>query len=149
MIGFLAGGALATAARAEDFKLPEGKAALHYYRPGGDYGPWGLHVWESFQKKSEADDEFAPKEFADRPLKGVNWFKPLPQSGKDDFGVYWLLDTKDFENGRVNYIIHKGDVKDQCNKDMFWILKVSKEAWVNADDCKVYMTKDEARKARK
>lgn len=148
-IGLLAGAALATATLADELKLPEGKAALHYYRPGGDYGGWGLHVWESSQKKSEAGDEFAPKEFADRPLKGVNWFKPLPQSGKDDFGVYWLLDTKDFENGRVNYIIHRGDVKDQCNKDMFWVLKDSKEAWVNADDCKVYMTKEEALKARK
>jgi hypothetical protein len=148
VIGFLAGGALATAALAEEFKLPEGKAAVHYYRPSGDYGGWGLHVWESFQKKSEADDEFATKELADRPLKGVNWFKPLPQSGKDDFGVYWLLDTKEFENGRVNYIIHRGDTKDQCNKDMFWLLKESKEAWVNADDCKVYLTKGDALKAR-
>ncbi len=148
-IGLLLGGALAMAAFAEELKLPEGKAAVHYYRPGDDYGGWGLHVWESFQKKSEANDEFAPKELADRPLKGVNWFKPLPQSGKDDFGVYWLLDTKEFENGRVNYIIHKGDRKDQCNKDMFWVLKESKEAWVNAGDCKLYLTKEEALKARK
>jgi hypothetical protein len=147
--GFLAGAALATAATADELKLPEGKAAVHYFRPDGSYGGWGLHVWESFQKKEDAGDEWAKKQFDDRPLKGVNWFKPLPQSGKDDFGVYWLLDQKDFENGRVNYIIHKGDLKDQCNKDMYWLLKDSKEAWVNTGDCKVYMSKDDAVKARK
>ncbi len=137
------------AAAEEPLKLPEGKVAVHYFRAGGDYDGWGLHVWESFQKKDEAGDEWASKQSADRPLKGVNWFKPLPQTGKDDFGVYWLLDAAEFDNGRVNYIIHKGDTKDQCNKDMFWLLKDSKEAWINANDCKVYLSKEDALKARK
>jgi hypothetical protein len=141
--------ALARPAGAEELKLPEGKIAIHYYRPDGSYDGWGLHVWESFQKKDEAADEFAAKENTDRPLKGVTWFKPVGQSGKDDFGVYWLLDAKEFDNGRVNYIIHKGDKKEQCNKDMFWLIKDSKELWVNSGDCKSYPTKDEAAKARK
>ena len=149
VLGFAAGAALTTLAAAEDFKAPEGKAALHYFRPDGNYNGWGLHVWESFQSKAEAGDEWAKKEMADRPLKGVNWFKPMPQTAKDDFGVYWLLDAKEFDNGRVNYIIHKGDVKDQCNKDMFWLIKDSRDAYVNAGDCKVYLSKEEALKARK
>ena len=148
--GLLAATALALPAAAEDFKLPDGKVAIHYYRPDGSYDGWGLHVWESYQKKEEADDEFAAKENSDRPLKGVTWFKPLGQSGKDDSGVYWLLDQKEFENGRVNYIIHKGDKKEQCNKDMFWVFKPdARELWVNAGDCKSYPTKDAAIKARK
>jgi hypothetical protein len=147
--GLAAALAVAGAAAAEELKLPEGKVAVHYFRADGSYDGWGLHVWESFQKKEEAGDEWAKKEMSDRPLKGVNWFKPLPQSGKDDFGVYWLLDAKEFDNGRVNYIIHKGDKKDQCNQDKFWLIKDSKEAWVNAGDCKVYLSREDAAKARK
>jgi hypothetical protein len=141
--------ALAVPAAAQELKLPEGQLAVHYNRPDGKYDGWGLHVWESSQKKEEVGDEFAMKELSDRPLSGVTWFKPLPQSGKDDFGVYWLLPEKEFGNGRVNYIIHKGDKKEQCNKDMFWLVKDSREAWVNAGDCKLYLSKDEALKARK
>jgi len=141
---------LATRASAEEaLKLPEGKVAVHYFRADGSYDGWGLHTWESFQKKEEAGDEWAAKELSDRPLKGVTWPKPLPQSGKDDFGVYWLLDAKEFDNGRVNYIIHQGDKKDQCNKDMFFLVKDTKELWVNAGDCTSYLTRDEALKARK
>lgn len=140
---------LARPSAAEELKLPEGKVALHYFRSDGSYTGWGLHVWESFQKKEEAGDEWAAKEMTDRPLKGVTWGNPMPQSGKDDFGVYWLLDQKEFDNGRVNYIIHLGDRKDQCNKDMFWLIKDSKELWVNAGDCKSYLSKAEAVKARK
>ncbi len=140
---------LASTAGAEEAKLPEGQVAIHYFRADGNYDGWGLHVWESFQKKEEAGEEFAQKQQSDRPVLRVNWSRALPQSGKDDFGVYWLLPIKEFDNGRVNYIIHKGDKKDQCNKDMFWLIKDSKELWVNSGDCKSYLTKEDALKARK
>ena len=129
--------------------LPAGMVALHYHRADGNYDGWGLHTWESFQSKSEAGDEFAKKQMSDRPLEGISWNKAMPPTGKDTFGVYWFLKEKDFENGRVNYIIHKGDKKDQCNKDMFWLIKESKEAWVVSGDCKVYMTRLAAEHAQK
>jgi len=129
--------------------LPAGMVALHYHRADGSYDGWGLHTWESFQNKAEAGDEFAKKQMSDRPLEGVSWNKAMPPTGKDAFGIYWFLKEKDFENGRVNYIIHKGDKKDQCNKDMFWLIKDSKEAWVISGDCKVYMTKEAALAAQK
>jgi hypothetical protein len=122
---------------------------IHYKRADSAYDGWGLHTWESFQKKEEAGDEFAAKQMSDRPLKGVTWFAPLKPSGKDDFGIFWTIPAKEFENGRVNYIIHKGDKKDQCNKDMFFMVKDSKDAWVVSGDCKVYMSKDDALKAPK
>jgi len=147
--GLVAVMALARPAGAEELKVPEGKIAVHYYRPDGSYEGWGLHVWVSSQKKEEAGDEFATKETPDMGYKGVTWSKPMPQAGKDDFGVYWLLNADAFDNGRANYIIHKGDKKDQCNKDMFWLIKDSKELWVNSGDCKSYLTKDAAIKARK
>ncbi|ACG75465.1 pullanase-associated protein [Anaeromyxobacter sp. K] len=122
---------------------------LHYHRADGSYDGWALHSWESFQAKSEASDEWAAKQMSDRPLKGVTWFKPMQPAGKDDFGVFWTIPAAEFENGRVNYIIHKGDKKDQCNKDMFWMIKDSKEAWVVSGDCKVYLSKADAEKAMK
>jgi hypothetical protein len=122
---------------------------IHYHRPDGSYDGWGLHVWESFQKAAEAGDEWAAKEMTDRPLEGVTWFKPVKPAGKDDFGIYWEIPAKEFGNGRVNYIIHKGDKKDQCNKDMFWLIKDSPEAWVVSEDCSVHLTKDSAMKSPK
>jgi hypothetical protein len=125
------------------------KVRIHYHRPDGSYDGWGLHTWESFQAKDQAHDEWAKKEMSDRPLDGVTWFKPMPPSGKDDFGVFWEIPAKEYGNGRVNYIIHKGDKKDQCNKDMFFTTKDTKDAWVVATDCKVYMTKEDALKSPK
>lgn len=148
-VGLFATAGLAGPAAAEELKLPDGKVAIHYYRPDGSYDGWGLHVWESYQKKEEAGDEWAKKEGADRQLKAGMWFAPLKQSGKDDFGVYWLLDASEFGNGRVNYIIHKGDSKEQCAQDKFFLIKDSREAWINSGDCKTHMSKEEALKARK
>jgi len=149
LAGLVAAGALASHAEAEDFKAPEGKVAIHYYRPDGAYEGWGLHVWESFQSKAEAGDEWAAKASPDMPVMKVTWFKPLPQAGKDDFGAYWLLDAKDFDNGRINYIIHKGDKKEQANQDKFFLVKDGRDAYVNSGDTKVYLSKEEAVKARK
>jgi len=125
------------------------KIRIHYFRPDGSYDGWGLHVWESFQKAEEASDEFAKKDGADRPVTNVTWFKPLPQSGKDDFGVYWEMPAKEFANGRVNYIIHKGDKKEQGNQDKFFLIKDGADAYVISGDLKVYQNKDEALKAKK
>jgi hypothetical protein len=148
-MGLLAAAGLAGPAAAEELKLPEGKVAIHYHRADGKYEGWGLHAWESYQKKEEVSDEWAKKTQADRPLKYVTWFAPMKQAGQDDFGAYWLLDAGDFDNGRVNYIIHQGDKKEQCNQDKFFLIKDGKEAWVNSGDCKTYMSKEEALKARK
>ena len=125
------------------------KVTIHYFRADGSYDGWGLHTWESFQAKEEAADEFAAKPMSDRPLPGVTWFAPMKQSGKDDFGVFWAIPVKEYENGRVNYIIHKGDKKEQCNKDMFFMLKDTHDAWVVSGDCKVYLTRADAEKAMK
>jgi Bacterial pullanase-associated domain len=137
------------AALAEDAKVPEGKLAIHYYRADGKYDGWGAHVWESFQKKEEVDNPDAKKNGTDRTLPGVGWMSPLRPAGTDDFGAYWLIPANEFDNGKVNYIIHRGDSKDQGGKDMSWLIKNGKEIWVNAGDSNIYMSKDDAVKARK
>lgn len=136
-------------AAAEEAKAAGDTVVIHYNRPDGNYDGWGLHVWESFQKKAEAADEWAAKEMSDRPLEGVTWFKPVKPTGKDDFGIYWAIPAKEFGNGRVNYIIHKGDKKDQCSKDMFWTIDKGLENWVVAGDCNIRLSKEEALKAKK
>lgn len=136
-------------AAAQEPRQADGKVTIHYSRPDGSYDGWGLHVWESFQLAEEAGDEWAEKKQADRPLKGVTWFAPMKPTGRDDFGLYWVLDAKEFENGRVNYIIHKGDKKEQSNQDKFFLIKDTREAWVNSGDNNVYKTREEAQKARK
>jgi hypothetical protein len=132
---------------AEDLKLPDGKVAIHYFRAKADYEGWGIHSWESFQKPEEAANDRAEKQRGDRSLTG--WMKPMPPAGKDDFGVYFLLGADEFGNGRVNYIIHRGDNKDQCSADKFFMIADAKEIWVNSGDCNIYKSKDDALKARK
>lgn len=139
----------AQGASAQELKLPDGKVAVHYHRPDAKYDGWGLHAWESFQLPEEAADEWAEKKQSDRPLKGVTWFAPLKPAGQDDFGLYWVMDAADFGNGRVNYIIHKGDKKEQSNQDKFFLIKDTREAWVVSGDNAVYRTKEEALKSPK
>lgn len=149
VLAFLAVPGLAPAEDAKPAASGGDTVTIHYHRPDGVYDGWGLHTWQSFQKKEEAGDEFAKKEMTDAPLPGVTWFKPMQPSGKDDFGIYFTIPAKEFENGRVNYIIHKGDKKEQGNKDMFFLLTDTKDAWVVSGDTKVYRTKEEAMKSPK
>jgi hypothetical protein len=107
--------------------LAEDKVAIRYRRPGGDYEGWGLHAWNE-----------------DRTLPGITWDRPLEPTGRDDFGVYWLLDLRHFPDGKVRYIIHRGDRKEQCGKDMSWHVRRGREAWVQADDCAIYHSREEA-----
>jgi len=120
-------------AAAEDAKLPDGKVAVHYFRPDGQYEGWGLHTWTK----------------GARNYPSVGWGTPLPVTGKDDFGVYWQMDADFYFDGKVRYIIHKGESKDQCGADKDWEIKDGKEVWANAGDCNVYMSKEEALKGRK
>ncbi len=122
---------------------------LHYHRPEGDYDGWGLWAWESFEVPSDLGIRGGRKMEGDRPLAGVTWEKPLPPTGIDEFGAYWALDERNFGNGRVNYVLHRGQTRDQDGHDMFWLIRDSKEAWVNADDVGVYLSREQAQAAWK
>ncbi len=128
--------------------VPDGMVSIHYFRPAGDYDGWGVHLWESFEKV-ENGKVVGGKSRSDTPLAGITWMAPMKPSGKDGFGVYWQVKADEFRNTKVNYIIHKGDTKDQCGKDMFWFLPQGRQVFVNQGDCNIYFTLDEAMKARK
>ncbi|WP_161882987.1 pullulanase-type alpha-1,6-glucosidase [Deinococcus alpinitundrae] len=72
--------------------IPAGNARINYYRPDGKYDGWGLHVWDGAKTPTE-------------------WTKPLTQTGKNEFGVYWDVLTVEGWT-KLNFIIHKGDDKD-------------------------------------
>ena len=121
---------LAAAAPAQP--VPDGKLAIHYNRCDGKYEGWGLHVWRS----------------PSSPLPGVSWGNPMPPSGTNEFGPFWQADLSEFNNSPVNYIIHKGDNKEQGGKDMKFDPKASREIWVNSGDAAIYASIEEAQKAR-
>lgn len=126
----LAVGAFAAMAQAA---VPEGKVAVHYNRCDQQYEGWGLHTWKN----------------PGIPLPGVEWQKPLQPTGRDDFGVYWQTDLSEYGSSKtVNYIIHKGDTKEQGGRDMKFKGQEHQEIWVNSGDSKIYYSLDDAKAAR-
>lgn len=113
--------------------VPDGKVAIHYSRCDGNYAGWGVHLWKN----------------PGIPLPGIEWPRPMMPTGNSDFGVYWVADLAEFgSSGTVNYIIHKGDTKEQGGRDMKFEGKTQKEIWVLGGDRKIYDSLDDARKAR-
>lgn len=113
---------------------PAGSVAINYNRCDSTYSGWSLHI---FQRGPGGP-----------AVPGVTWDNGLSPTGKDDFGVYWHVKLEDFPGGKVNYIIHKGDNKDQGGKDMQFDGNATKEIWVNNGDRKIFTSLEEAQKAR-
>lgn len=111
---------------------PAGHAAINYSRCDNSFDGWGVHLWKD----------------GGIPLSGIEWQKPMPPSGKSDFGVFWNVKIDDFTKGRVNYIIHKGDTKEQGGRDMAFDAGTTKEIWVLNGDRKIYTSLEDAGKAR-
>lgn len=130
-------------------KVPDGSVAIHYFRAGGDYDQWGTHLWESFEKVKDGK-VVGPKDKSDMPISDIAWTKPMMPTGKDGFGVYWFVKISEFRNGKINYIIHKGDTKEQCGKDIAWFVETQgREVFVNSGDCNTYFKAEDAINARK
>jgi hypothetical protein len=125
--------ALGAAAIAPAFAQAD-KITINYNRCDANYSNWGLHI---FQRGPGGP-----------AVPGVSWASPVEPAGKNDFGIYWNLKLDDFPGGKVNYIIHKGENKDQGGKDMQFDGNTTKEIWVNNGDRKIYTSLDEAKKGR-
>lgn len=110
-----------------------GKVQINYSRCDNNYEGWGLHTWKN----------------PGIPLPGIEWANPMPPSGKNEFGVFWATNLEEYgKSGSVNYIIHKGDTKEQGGKDMKFDGKKNAEIWVNEGDRKMYYTLEDAKAAR-
>ena len=115
---------------------PAGSIQINYHRPDGVYTSWGAHLWKS----------------PNMPLEGVEWPNPMKPTGTNDFGIYWVRLEDEFSNKAktkmaVNYIIHKGDIKEQGGKDMVFNGLEHKEIWVYAGDNQIYFSLEEVKKA--
>jgi hypothetical protein len=129
--------------------VPDGQVAIRYFRPDDNYVGWGVHLWESFEKVKEGK-VVGSKEKSDMPIGDIVWTKPMMPTGKDGFGVYWFVKVNEFRNGKINYIIHKGDTKEQCGKDIAWFVETQgREVFVNNGDCNTYFKAEDAIAARK
>jgi hypothetical protein len=141
---------LAPLALAQDVQVadvPADSISLHYYRPDGNYDGWGVHFWESFEKVQDGK-VVGGKDKSDMPIMGITWANLMKPTGKDGFGPYWQVKANEFRNGKINYIIHKGDNKD-CGKDSVWFLPQGRQVFINSGDCTAYFTLADALKARK
>ena len=124
---------LALAAMASTAAVPDGKIGINYNRCDAAYDGWGAHLWKN----------------PGIPIPGVEWANPMMPTGKSDFGVFWHVDIAEFGgSGNVNYIIHKGESKEQGGRDMKFDGKANKEIWVLSGERKIYFSADEAAKAR-
>lgn len=103
-----------------DPPVPAGTARINYYRPDGKYEGWGLHVWEDTTAQ-------------------VEWTKPLPQTGKNSFGVYWDVPMKQGWQ-KLNFIVHKGDEKDP-GPDMTLNAAQGNQAWIVSGNTTVFTTR--------
>ncbi|WP_420594918.1 pullulanase-type alpha-1,6-glucosidase [Deinococcus sp.] len=111
---------LAQAAPAADIPVPAGTARINYYRPDGNYEGWGLHVWDGAKNPTE-------------------WVKPLPQTGPNDFGVYWDVPTVP-NWPKLNFIVHKDDEKDP-GPDQSLPASEGNQAWIVSGSNTVNTTK--------
>ena len=98
----------------------QGFVTIHYQRPDGRYGGWGLHLW------GEAITEGA----------GTSWDAPRSFDGVDGFGAYWRVPIQD-AGQPVNFIIHNLDNKDP-GPDQHMLPAESAHAWIVSGDETVY-----------
>ena len=129
----LAGAPFASAQAAPQPAPPAGKIEINYHRCDGKYDRWGVHLWKS----------------PNMPLPDIEWPNPMMPTGKNDFGVYWQVDEQEFSTGakmQVNYIIHKGDIKELGAKDMAFDGLQHKAIGVINGDRTIYFSREEALK---
>ena len=104
---------------------PEGSIEINYHRADGNYTGWGVHLWKS----------------PNMPLPDIEWPNPMMPTGKNAFGDYWQVKAEEFSTGskcQVNYIIHRGDIKEQGGKDQAFDGNKNKTIWVWEQDRMIY-----------
>ena len=116
---------------------PAAYAIIHYYRADGDYGDhttgdfndfWGLHLW---------GDGIDPSEV-------TQWTAPKPFLGEDGYGRFaWVKLAPG--GGTVNFIVHRGDVKDGTSADRSFDASAYPEIWLKGGDGLEYTSQAAAR----
>ena len=102
--------------------VPAGSVRIHYHRTNGDYTGWAIYDWTGAKDRSSS------------------YRSPgNPQTGNDDFGVYWDIALADGAT-QLFFIVRNaaGSIKN-CQSDMALnIVTVGLEIWLLQDDCTIY-----------
>lgn len=107
---------------------PRTLATLHYFRPAGDYGDWGLHLW------GDAVDPAV--------LAQIRWDRPWPRTrvegGWAEFDIPLVVDAKP-----VNFIMHlpNGDEVPNTREpggDRSFLPIDAPNVWIKQGDPTVY-----------
>ncbi|MDJ0835416.1 MAG: pullulanase-type alpha-1,6-glucosidase [Acidobacteriota bacterium] len=108
-------------------------AIIHYKRADGDYGDhttgdyndfWGLHLWGS----SVANP--------------TEWTAPVPFIGETGYGRFAFVELSG-SSGDINFIVHRGDVKDGTDDDRRFSLARGPEIFLVGDDGNLYRSEAE------
>ncbi|CAN5236549.1 type I pullulanase [soil metagenome] len=115
--------ATATAAPAAQSSM----VTIHYHRFDGDYERAGLWTWDKDNGRHPAQDE-------------------MPATGKDDYGVYFVIDSKEYgpESGTrgIGFIPRlRNDWNAKDGSDRFWTPALGKEIWLIGNDEKMYTSR--------
>ncbi|RWZ58246.1 pullulanase [Halobacillus fulvus] len=116
-----------TTAKAEELQetpIPEDHVRIHYKRVDGNYEGWGLHLWN--QNGSDPAIDYT-----------VDWGAPITFDQRTSWGAYVDIPVVDIENG-LNFIVHKGDMKDTPN-DRSFPSNGEKEFWLVQGKEDVYL----------
>ena len=104
---------------------------IHYNRPDGNYGSYGLHLWQ-------IND--AGQYVADYP--GVTWSAPLVRTGIDGYGAYFDVRANQFQVGAAGFgfIVHPPSQAGDPAVDRLWKFSEGGEFWVRSGDPTIYKT---------
>jgi alpha-amylase len=97
-------------------------ATVHYNRPAGDYGTWGLHLW------------------GDAVATPTDWSAPLQRSGIDSYGAYFVIPLKN-DTVPVNFIVHPpGADEREPGGDRSFVPLDHPEIWLKQGDPAIYFS---------
>ena len=99
---------------------------LHYRRIEGDYDGWGLHIW------------------GPTAVEGITWSSPLIPAGTDEYGIYWIINMQP-EANNLEFIVHKGDLKDPGPDQKLDITNKGNEAWLIQGDGEQFQDPESAK----
>ncbi|MCA0971851.1 pullulanase [Halobacillus litoralis] len=130
----LEGQAVVHAETSVEQPIPEDHVRIHYKRLDGEYDGWGLHLWN-------ANGDHPAIDFS------VDWGAPVLFDETSPWGAYVDVPVVDIEHG-LNFIVHKGDMKDTPNDrsfpdsgaNEFWIVQGEEDVFLEQPEIGVEVT---------
>ena len=131
LLGAMAVAGLALAAQAPSTPMKD-PITISYHRCDAKYANWGVHLWED----------------PNMPLEDIEWSHPMMPTTVGKMWISWQRESDEFgPKKHVNYIIHRGDIKEQGGKDMNFDGRAHKSAWIVNNDRTIYFSQAEAEAA--